>query len=264
VPAEDALRAFNASPDDEADRLLHACCASSTWVAAVRAGGRTPRPSAARRRRPRLPGADAADVDEALAAHPRIGERAEGASTEAQVVAPGAGLGVRRRRATRERLRERNVAYEQRFDRVFLVRAAGARPRRCSPSSSAGWATTRDRGAGGGRAAGADHPAARRAAAGAVRTLSTHVLDAVTGEPAAGVRVALSAGRTTPGPSSRRRPPTPTGGSASWRTAWPPATTGSSSTPGVLRRDGHDGLLPGGRRRLHRLGGAAPATCRCC
>ena len=45
--------------------------------------------------------------------------------------------------ATRERLREGNVAYEQRFDRVFLVRAAGPDARaRCSPSSSAGSATT--------------------------------------------------------------------------------------------------------------------------
>ena len=30
--------------------------------------------------------------------------------------------------ATRERLRERNLAYEARFDRVFLVRAAGRTP----------------------------------------------------------------------------------------------------------------------------------------
>jgi 2-oxo-4-hydroxy-4-carboxy-5-ureidoimidazoline decarboxylase len=85
VPAEDALRAFNASPDDEADRLLHACCASSTWVRRVRAGRPYATPAqlleAAERACREL---SAEDVAEALAAHSRIGDRTEGASTEAQ------------------------------------------------------------------------------------------------------------------------------------------------------------------------------------
>ena len=70
----------------------------------------------------------AEDVAEALSAHPRIGERPQGDSAEAklsrqeQASVSDAGAG------TRERLREGNVAYERRFDRVFLVRAAGRRP----------------------------------------------------------------------------------------------------------------------------------------
>ena len=129
MPAEDALRSFNASPDDEADRLLHACCASSTWVRRVRAG----RPYATAEQL--LDTADGAvreltpaDVDEALAAHPRIGDRAEGGSTEARWSRQEQASVSDADAATRERLRELNVAYEQRFDRVFLVRAAGRTP----------------------------------------------------------------------------------------------------------------------------------------
>jgi 2-oxo-4-hydroxy-4-carboxy-5-ureidoimidazoline decarboxylase len=123
----DRVRELDELPDDEADRLLRACCASTAWVTRVRAG----RPYA---RRERLLDAaeracrelSPADVDEALAAHPRIGERAHGTGTEAtwsrqeQASVSDA--------ATRRRLRERNLAYEQRFDRVFLVRAAGRTP----------------------------------------------------------------------------------------------------------------------------------------
>ena len=127
--AADPLRSFNDLPDDEADRLLHACCASPAWVARVRGG----RPyataeeladTAERACRELSP----ADVDEALAAHPRIGDRAEGSSTEAQWSRQEQASVSDSDGSTRQRLREGNVAYEQRFDRVFLVRAAGRTP----------------------------------------------------------------------------------------------------------------------------------------
>lgn len=127
--APDPLRDVNDLPDDEADRLLHACCASSAWVARVRAG--RPYASAeqladtAERACREL---SAADVDEALAAHPRIGDRAEGASAEAQWSRQEQASVSDSDAETRERLRQGNVAYEQRFDRVFLVRAAGRTP----------------------------------------------------------------------------------------------------------------------------------------
>ena len=127
--AADPLADVNDLPDDEVDRLLRACCASSTWVARVRAG----RPYAtaeqladtAERACREL---SAADVDEALAAHPRIGDRAEGVSTEARWSRQEQASVSDSDAETRERLREGNVAYEQRFDRVFLVRAAGRTP----------------------------------------------------------------------------------------------------------------------------------------
>ena len=127
--AGDPLRALNDLPDDEAERFLRACCASSTWVARVLAG--RPYATAAEL----LETADRAsrelselDVAEALSAHPRIGERAEGDSAEAKLSRAEQASVSDADAAVRERLRERNVAYEQRFDRVFLVRAAGRTP----------------------------------------------------------------------------------------------------------------------------------------
>lgn len=127
--AADPLRALNDLPEDEAERFLRACCASSAWVARVLAG------------RPYATGAElldtadrasrelsADDLDEALSAHPRIGERAQGDSAEAKLSRSEQVSVSDADAATRERLRERNVAYEQRFDRVFLVRAAGRTP----------------------------------------------------------------------------------------------------------------------------------------
>ena len=73
------LQSFNTSPADVVRPVLQACCDAPSWVAAVLAG----RPYAAEADLFRA--ADeaarrftAADVDQALAAHPRIGERAEG------------------------------------------------------------------------------------------------------------------------------------------------------------------------------------------
>ena len=129
MPDDAALRRLDELPDEEADRLLRACCASSTWVARVRDG----RPYGTRERL--LDTADracrelsAADVAEALAAHPRIGERAQGDSTEARWSRSEQASVSDADATIRERLRELNVAYEQRFDRVFLVRAAGRTP----------------------------------------------------------------------------------------------------------------------------------------
>ena len=125
----DPLRALNDLPDDEAERFLRACCASSTWVARVLAG--RPYTTAAEL----LDTADRAsrelsaeDVAEALSAHPRIGERAQGDSAEAKLSRQEQASVSDADARTRERLRELNVEYERRFDRVFLVRAAGRTP----------------------------------------------------------------------------------------------------------------------------------------
>jgi 2-oxo-4-hydroxy-4-carboxy-5-ureidoimidazoline decarboxylase len=68
------------------------------------------------------------EVSAALAAHPRIGDRVEGSSAEAQA--------SRREQSSmggaddevRAALLDGNRAYEQRFDHVFLIRAAGRSP----------------------------------------------------------------------------------------------------------------------------------------
>ena len=60
-----------------------------------------------------------AELDQALAGHPRIGERGGAQSTREQSgVDPSVG-------DTAARLAAGNAAYERRFDRVFLIRAAG-------------------------------------------------------------------------------------------------------------------------------------------
>lgn len=125
----DRVRELDGLPDADADALLRSCCASRVWVDRVRAG----RPYGSSERL--LDAADRAcrelspaDVEQALAAHPRIGERAEGASTQARWSRQEQASVSDADAHTRERLRALNVEYERRFDRVFLVRAAGRTP----------------------------------------------------------------------------------------------------------------------------------------
>lgn len=119
------VQGFNALGEAEARNLLASCLDVPRWVEEVSAG----RPYADRAAL--LTAADAAartlspeELDAALAGHPRIGERA--------------GAGHNKEASTREqagvdqtdadvasRLAAGNAAYEQRFDRVFLIRAAG-------------------------------------------------------------------------------------------------------------------------------------------
>jgi 2-oxo-4-hydroxy-4-carboxy-5-ureidoimidazoline decarboxylase len=118
------LDELNAAPDDAVTPLLLACCDVPAWAAAVRDG----RPyadvstvldaadNAARR-------FSAEDVERALAAHPRIGERPAGTGTEA-AWSRQEQSGVAQDVGTRQRLVDANRAYEERFGRVFLICAS--------------------------------------------------------------------------------------------------------------------------------------------
>lgn len=64
------------------------------------------------------------EIAAALAHHPRIGERAGGNSQEA-TLSRGEQAALDLNADIIERLAVANRAYEQRFDRVFLIRAAG-------------------------------------------------------------------------------------------------------------------------------------------
>lgn len=123
------LQTLNALPADRAEEQLTACCAARAWVDRMAAG----RPYAdvaellaASDRAIHELGPD--DLAEALAAHPRIGQRVGGSSTEAawsrqeQAGMDDADAQVR------SALLEGNLAYEERFDQVFLIRAAGRSP----------------------------------------------------------------------------------------------------------------------------------------
>ncbi|WP_182887845.1 2-oxo-4-hydroxy-4-carboxy-5-ureidoimidazoline decarboxylase [Microbispora sp. H10885] len=105
---------------------LRSCCASARWVEEVAARGPYRDLDGLRRASgPALAALAWDDVLEALAAHPRIGERPGGAGREAawsrseQSGAADAGRGVL------DALREGNAAYESRFGHVYLVCATG-------------------------------------------------------------------------------------------------------------------------------------------
>jgi len=112
-------------PEPEARALLTSCLAAPGWVDGMLAG----RPYADREAL-LAHGTELAahlsdeDVEAALARHPRIGERA-GADHDAELsAAEQAGVDPDDE-AVAAALRAGNAAYEKRFDRVFLIRAAG-------------------------------------------------------------------------------------------------------------------------------------------
>lgn len=123
------LEDFNAAPDGDLGPSLSACCASPRWVSSMI----TARPYADRSAL--LDESDsvfgrleASDIDAALAGHPRIGERAQGEGTDAKWSRQEQGSVTVAGADIQEQIRAGNVAYEERFDRVFLIRAAGRAP----------------------------------------------------------------------------------------------------------------------------------------
>lgn len=119
VPGEPILTTI-----DTADLL--ACCASRRWAEQVAA------------RRPfddlddllaasadALAALDWADVLEALAAHPRIGDRAAGADREAGWSRQEQSAAATADERIKADLVEGNRVYEDRFDHVFLICATG-------------------------------------------------------------------------------------------------------------------------------------------
>lgn len=184
------LAGFNALPDDEARRVLLACCSSPRWAAEVAAA----RPYA--EGDSLLARADAAlaalpeeELDRALAGHPRIGERSASASSRhEQRGVSGADP------STLAELVEANAEYESRFGHVYLVCADGR-------SAEELLEVLRSR-------LGHDPATERRVMreelrrinrlrlarlTGAARSscVTTHVLDTSLGRPASGVRVVL-------------------------------------------------------------------------
>lgn len=120
VPQEAiGLDAFNALPGERARDALLACCSSRAWADRVSAG----RPYGTRAQLyaaadEAVAAMTEADVDEALAGHPRIGER-PGSGHSAWSAREQSGVG-----ASAE-LAAANREYEERFGHVYLVCATG-------------------------------------------------------------------------------------------------------------------------------------------
>ncbi|MEU4365221.1 2-oxo-4-hydroxy-4-carboxy-5-ureidoimidazoline decarboxylase [Promicromonospora sp. NPDC023987] len=117
------LATFNALPASDAAATVRPCADIGSWVDDVVAG----RPYRCRDSlllRAMRAAAEwtAADVDAALAHHPRVGECAAGDSVEARLSRTELPAAAE---ATAARIAAGNAAYEARFGRIFLVRAAG-------------------------------------------------------------------------------------------------------------------------------------------
>jgi len=117
---------FNRLPDQAAREALGPCCSSGRWIDAIVAGRPYPGMDAL------LAASDAAvaalgvkDLEQALAGHPRIGDRrvtADGpAGWSGQEQAGVAGAGA----AMRQALADGNAAYERRFGHIYLACATG-------------------------------------------------------------------------------------------------------------------------------------------
>lgn len=116
------LDAFNNASPDELRAPLRACCAAEAWIDAVIAG----RPYASEAALADTSDAATATLGDialgqALAGHPRIGERVShgGWSDEEQAGVADAGGDVR------AQLAAANAAYERRFGHVYLACATG-------------------------------------------------------------------------------------------------------------------------------------------
>ena len=108
------------------DEQLRACCVADAWLRGMRECLPFPSVEAALARSDELVLAlDEAGVDQALAAHARIGERRTGDSAEDRWSRSEQAGALAVATDVRARLAEGNRRYEERFGRVFLVRAAG-------------------------------------------------------------------------------------------------------------------------------------------
>jgi 2-oxo-4-hydroxy-4-carboxy-5-ureidoimidazoline decarboxylase len=123
---ESGLDGFNHRPDEPARADLLSCCASPAWVDDMLAGRPYRSVDAVLERSDRATaGLSAAELDRALAGHPRIGERhrpPDGGrdwSSAEQAGVADADTDVR------ARLADGNRAYEERFGHVYLVCATG-------------------------------------------------------------------------------------------------------------------------------------------
>jgi 2-oxo-4-hydroxy-4-carboxy-5-ureidoimidazoline decarboxylase len=124
-----ALDSFNDEPADQAVEALRACNAAPRFAAEVAAGRPYPDAEALVARAEEVARSLSWDeVAVALAAHPRIGDRVEGASSEAQASRREQSSMSDADEDTRAALVDGNRAYEERFDSVFLIRAAGRSP----------------------------------------------------------------------------------------------------------------------------------------
>lgn len=121
-----SLSKFNALSEFEAVALLRPLVNIPSWAKTVSDGRPyTSVEDVLRRAEAACENWQPEDITQALSSHPRIGERASGASKEAQLSrGEQATLNISQQ-AVIDALHDGNLRYEQRFGRVFLIRAKG-------------------------------------------------------------------------------------------------------------------------------------------
>jgi len=129
IVAEHSLDWFNELARDQVSEHLRACNAADRFVREMAAG--RPYASAAdvadAAERVSL-GLEWAEVSQALAGHPRIGERADGRSEQARSSRAEQASMDTAAEEVRAALADGNREYEARFDHLYLIRAAGRSP----------------------------------------------------------------------------------------------------------------------------------------
>jgi 2-oxo-4-hydroxy-4-carboxy-5-ureidoimidazoline decarboxylase len=112
--------------DEELREGLTACLHVPRWVEEVVAAGpyRSVEALVAQARESASP-LSAAEIDQALADHPRIGERAEGSGQAQRFSQAEQSSSASDDEQLAADLAAGNRAYEEKFDRIFLIRAAG-------------------------------------------------------------------------------------------------------------------------------------------
>ncbi|MGI8531481.1 MAG: 2-oxo-4-hydroxy-4-carboxy-5-ureidoimidazoline decarboxylase [Geodermatophilaceae bacterium] len=123
------VQEFNGLPVEQARQVLAQYCSSLAWAHRIADS----RPYAGRRELLERAESDFArltdaELVDALSAHPRIGEQPTGDGAEAAASRREQAAVTDADDAVRRQLQSANRAYEQRFDRVFLIRAAGRGP----------------------------------------------------------------------------------------------------------------------------------------
>jgi 2-oxo-4-hydroxy-4-carboxy-5-ureidoimidazoline decarboxylase len=118
------IEEFDRLGEDAAAEVLRPCVAIDSWAALV--AGRPYGDAAALHAAAaaQAAGWTDAEVDAALADHPRIGEQHPGSGSSA-AMSRSEQAGVPEDDDVRARLADGNRRYEERFDRIYLVRAAG-------------------------------------------------------------------------------------------------------------------------------------------